>query len=210
MFVQLVVFPYSVNSIGTFRTFRFVLYTYALLYIFTPYLVLLTGQAAQILGVSVIVALHITYASLAYPCSALLLANSAPSLMVLGTINGVAASAAALCRAGGPTLSGFLQGWGLKRGSAGAGWWSGAVVAALGAILAIWLRDPNLKEEEGGVGKVGRDDAGRRESFSSVEVGITATDAPVSSSEGAGLAGGRTLVEDEQIGLLAERQRQES
>lgn len=209
MFVQLVVFPYSVNSIGTFRTFRFVLYTYALLYIFTPYLVLLSGQAVQILGVSVIVALHITYASLAYPCSALLLANSAPSLMVLGTINGVAASAAALCRAGGPTLSGFLQGWGLKRGSVGVGWWSGAVAAVLGAFLAMWLRDPNLKEEEGGVSKVGTDDAGRRESFSSVEVGATARDAPVSSSEGAGLAGGRTLVEDEQIGLLAERQRRE-
>jgi len=210
MFVQLVIFPYAVNNIGTFRTFRFVLYTYALLYIFTPYLVLLSGQAAQILGVTVIVALHITYASLAYPCSALLLANSAPSLMVLGTINGVAASAAALCRAGGPTLSGFLQGWGLKRGSAGAGWWSGAVVAALGALLAIWLRDPNVREEEGQAGKLGGDAAGRRESFSSVEVGITARDAPVSSSEGAGLAGGRTLVEDEQVGLLAERQRQEN
>jgi len=209
MFVQLVVFPYSVNSIGTFRTFRFVLYTYAFLYIFTPYLVLLSGQAAQIIGVTVIVALHITYASLAYPCSALLLANSAPSLMVLGTINGVAASAAALCRAGGPTLSGFLQGWGLKRGSAGAGWWSGAVVAALGALLAIWLRDPNVKEKDEEVGKIGGDGPGRRESFSGAEVGTTARDAPVSSSEGAGLAGGRTLVEDEQIGLLAERHGQQ-
>lgn len=203
MFVQVIVFPYAVNNIGTFRTFRFVLYTYALLYVFTPYVVLLSGKVEQIVGVAIMVALHITYASLAYPCSALLLANSAPSLMVLGTINGVAASAAALCRAFGPSASGFLQGWGLKRGSAGVGWWSGAIVAILGAVLALWMRDPNVKEEDRQAGKLGR------ESVGSVEVGTTAGDVPVSSSEGPGLAAGGTLVEDEQIGLLAQRQARE-
>lgn len=84
---------------------------------------------------------RITAQVLAYPSNAILLTNSAPSLLVLGTINGVAASTASLCRAFGPTVSGLIHSVGLGMGYNGLAWWASGLVCVLGAIESLWMKE---------------------------------------------------------------------
>lgn len=142
MIAQLVIFPYIANRLGMLRTFRLTAMAWGFLYIAAPYLVLLP-HALRMPGLAIVLIVKVTLQSLAYPTNALLLANSAPSLLCLGSINGVAASAASLCRAFGPTLSGFIQSAGAGIGYSGLAWWVSAAVAALGAVECYFMIEPS-------------------------------------------------------------------
>ena len=61
--------------------------------------------------------------------------------MVLGLINGVAASTASLSRAVGPTLSGLISSFGQSKGYVGFAWWAGGLVAVVGAIESLWMEE---------------------------------------------------------------------
>ena len=137
---QIFLFPFIVQRFGNLKTFRFVMMTWPLLYFLVPYLVLLPSQL-QMLGVYACLLWKITAQVLAYPSNAILLTNSAPSMLVLGAINGVAASTASLCRAFGPTVSGMIHSWGLKMGYTGLAWWACGLVCVLGAIESLWIEE---------------------------------------------------------------------
>ena len=154
MIAQIFLFPFVVRKFGSLKTFRFVVMTWPLLYFLVPYLVLLPDRL-QMAGVYACLLWKITSQVLAYPSNAILLTNSAPSMLVLGAINGVAASTASLCRAFGPTISGIIHAWGLKIGYTGLAWWAGGLVCVLGAIESLWMREvegrmdaPDLVDEE--------------------------------------------------------------
>lgn len=154
MMAQVLLFPLAASNFGTLKTFRFVLFTWPLLYLLVPYLVLLP-QSLRLPGVYFCLLWKITAQVLAFPSNAILLTNSAPSLLVLGVINGVSASTASLARACGPTATGILHAWGLKFGSTGLAWWASGTVCLIGAIESLWLEEgngrmdePNLTDEE--------------------------------------------------------------
>jgi len=92
-------------------------------------------------GVYGVVIWKCTFATMAYPSNAILLTNSAPSLLVLGTINGVAASTASLSRAFGPTVSGILFSAGLRLGYSGLAWWCSALISVAGAVISLRMSD---------------------------------------------------------------------
>lgn len=135
--------PMVVKRVGALRTFRFVALSYFLLYLATPYLALLPKNL-QMPGIYIMVVWKCTFATMAYPCNAILLTNSAPNLTSLGTINGIAASTASLSRAFGPTISGFFYALGLRTGYSGLAWWTTAVITIFGAVLSLRI------SEEGG------------------------------------------------------------
>lgn len=81
----------------------------------------------------------VTAQALTYPSLAIMLANAAPTRRVLGTLNGVAAASASLCRAFGPTLSGLVQSAGLSIGVLGLPWWGNSLAALLGAALCMFM-----------------------------------------------------------------------
>ena len=83
---------------------------------------------------------------IAFPSTAILIANAAPSKSVLGSINGVAASVACLSRALGPIVTGFLHTVGLKMGYTGLAWWIGGLICAIGAVESFWMEDPDQKD----------------------------------------------------------------
>ncbi|KAJ3556112.1 hypothetical protein NPX13_g10209 [Xylaria arbuscula] len=132
--------PVVLRRFGPLRLFRFIVVAYFLLYLVTPYLVLLP-PVYRMVGLAVVLAWKCTFSSMIYPCNAILLANSAPSRLSLGTINGAAASTASLCRAFGPTISGILYTVGLKYGYSGLAWWSTALVAIGGAVAGLMIPD---------------------------------------------------------------------
>lgn len=139
MFAQLVVFPAVSNRFGALATFRFTALTYPLLYLVIPYLTWLSGPL-RFGALFLILVWKTTHQSLSYPSNALLLNDESPSPLVLGVINGFAASAASLSRAVGPTVSGLIQAAGLNAGYLVIPWWTSGAVAVVGAALSLCLR----------------------------------------------------------------------
>ncbi|KAI9674234.1 MAG: hypothetical protein M1817_002052 [Caeruleum heppii] len=150
MMAQLFLFPAVARRFGSLRVFRFVAMTYPLLYLVVPYVVLLP-KPLQMLGIYLCLLVKVTYHVLAYPSNAILLTNSAPSMLVLGAINGIAASTASLCRAFGPTVSGLIHAAGLEMGYSGLAWWCSGAVCLVGALESLWMEDINGRLDEPGL-----------------------------------------------------------
>ena len=140
MVAQFCLFPRVAQHFGTLKTFRFVLITWPLLYLLVPYLVLLP-QRLQMPGVYLCLLWKITAHVFAFPSNAILLKNSAPSLLVLGVVNGAGASTASLARALGPTVTGLIHSWGLDIGTNGVAWWVNGVVCLVGALESLWIEE---------------------------------------------------------------------
>jgi len=148
MIATVFIFPIIVRRLGALRLFRIISLSYPILYITTPYLALLP-QNLRMAGVYGVVIWKCTFATMAYPSNAILLTNSAPSLLLLGTINGVAASTASLSRAFGPTVSGLLFTAGLNAGYSGLAWWCSALIAIAGAVISLRMSDDGGRMDDG-------------------------------------------------------------
>jgi MFS family permease len=137
---MLLPFPLLTRYLGSLTLFRITVFTYPLLYIVTPYLSLVPGSM-RMPCVWFILIWKVCAQAFTMPSANILLANSIPTPKVAGTINGFMAASASLCRTFGPTVSGLLQTAGLSVGALGLPWWTNAVIAAIGAIIAIFMRD---------------------------------------------------------------------
>ncbi|KAF5254731.1 hypothetical protein FANTH_470 [Fusarium anthophilum] len=152
LFSNYLIVPPVTRRLGSLRLFRILAFSYFALYLVTPYLVLLP-DSMRMPAIYLLVIWKCTFSTMAYPSNAILLANSAPSKQVLGTINGIAASTASLCRALGPTLSGLLYSWGLQTGYSGLAWWFSGLITIAGAYLSSQIteggpQDDVLPEED--------------------------------------------------------------
>lgn len=144
-FATLLLFPIVSGKLGHLMTFRIAILSYPLLYILVPYLSV-APLWLRMPGLYFVVIWKVMAQSFALPPIHILLANSAPSKKVLGTLNGTAASSASLCRAIGPTLSGLLQSAGLAFGCLGLPWWTSSVIATMGALLSLCLVAENRRQ----------------------------------------------------------------
>lgn len=165
MIVQIFIFPMINKKLGSLWTFRLVAMGYPFLYFLIPYLTVLP-QNLRMLCIYPILLWKVTSQALSYPSNAMMLANSAPSRKVLGTVNGVAASAASLSRALGPTLSGSIQAAGLQMGSIGLPWWITSIIAGIGTVLSfamVEVRGQRIEiapEDHASIGKSCKDTSG--------------------------------------------------
>ena len=144
LLINMVLVPVILKRLGALRLFRLLIVGYFALYLVTPYLVLLP-ENYRMIGIALVLVWKCTFANMAYPSNAILTADSAPSHLALGTINGVAASTASLCRAFGPTISGILYSIGLRSGYSGLAWWCSALVAIAGAVVGLQIREPRSR-----------------------------------------------------------------
>ena len=140
MLTQLFLFPLVVRRYGSLKTFRFVVMSWPILYLIVPYTVLLPSNL-RLPAIGFCLLWRIVGQVFAYPCNAILLTNSAPSMLVLGMINGAAASTASLCRAIGPAVAGVLHDWGNGLGYNGVVWWVAGIVSMAGAVESLWMEE---------------------------------------------------------------------
>lgn len=141
------VVPTVMRRLGPLHLFRILSFSYFSLYLVTPYAVLIP-EKPRMSAIYLLVIWKCTFAAMAYPSNAILLANSAPSKEVLGTINGIAASTASLCRALGPTLSGILYSVGLTTGYSGLAWWFSSLVTLMGAYISSQITENGYRSSE--------------------------------------------------------------
>ena len=144
MCAQFVVLPPVARAFGVLRVYRICVFTYGIGYIVVPYLVWLPEGNIQTAGVYAVLAVKILHGVLAYPCNAILITNSAPSLLVLGAINGIASSCASLARAFSPTVTGMVYSFGLSIDCVGLAWWVNTLICLIGAYQATSMRQDDF------------------------------------------------------------------
>nr|POE63024.1 putative membrane protein [Quercus suber] len=139
MVIQFAFFPLLVGRIGILRCFRICALLFPVAYLLLPFTVLLPSRTAQLAALLTVVLLKALGSIFSFPCSTILLTNSAASLRVLGTLNGLAVSVAAAGRALGPAAGGAIFTAGVKAGYGIAPWWLMAGIAVLGAVPVFYL-----------------------------------------------------------------------
>lgn len=140
LFSNYLIVPPVTRRLGSLRLFQILAFSYFVLYLVTPYLVLLP-EDMRMAAIYLLVIWKCTFSTMAYPSNAILLANSVPTKQVLGTINGIAASMASLCRALGPIVSGYLYSLGLQTGCSGLAWWFSGLITIVGAYLSSQITE---------------------------------------------------------------------
>ena len=147
-FIQVVstvlVFPFLSRRLGNLTLFRITAFSYPFLYMVTPYLTLVSGPM-RTPAIYFILVWKVSAQAFTFPPMLILMANNIPSPRVSGKLNSAMGSAASLCRAFGPTLSGTLQSAGLSIGALGLPWWTNACIAACGAILSLFMVEEKLR-----------------------------------------------------------------
>lgn len=139
MLIQFTVFPPVARKLGVLRCFKITALSFPIIYLLTPFTSLLPSQFMM---EAVMLALMLCKGWLcvfAFPCSVILLTNSAVSLKILGTLNGVTTSVSAIGRAAGPALCGVAFTVGVDKGYIIAPWWLLTIIACLAAVPVFWL-----------------------------------------------------------------------
>ncbi|KAL8711393.1 MAG: hypothetical protein Q9220_004291 [cf. Caloplaca sp. 1 TL-2023] len=151
IFAQGILFPGLAKRFSCLQIFRAVVTSWPVLYFLVPYIVLLP-QRYHLTGICFCLLWRTTAHALTFPSINVMIANNAPSRLVLGSINGAGGSAASFSRALGPTMIGLLHSKGLSIGISGLGWWATGLVCALGAAQSYFLEngtsDDSIRDKE--------------------------------------------------------------
>lgn len=139
LFVQAVIFPLFAAWLGVWKLFLMVTILHPIDYVLVPYLALLPENLLYP-GIWVCLTVRNFTSILAYPLLLILLKEASPSPLVLGKINGLAASAAAACRTVAPPFAGYLYGVGAQQGFTGLAFWGSGLVAFGGTIQAFCIQ----------------------------------------------------------------------
>ena len=141
MFIQFLVFPPLARKFGVLNCLRACGATFPIIYILTPFTALFSPTWAKEVAVFVLMLCKCWTVIFAFPCSTILLTNSAASLKILGTLNGVATSISAFGRAAGPALAGATFSGGVKVGYVITPWWTLAAISLIALIPMFWLKE---------------------------------------------------------------------
>jgi hypothetical protein len=162
---QFLVFPPVARRLGILRCLRIAFLIFPFVFFVTPFLSLIQDPISQQIGMVLVLVLRGLAGTFAFPTNTIMLTNSAPSLRVLGTINGLATSFSAVGRAVGPTLVGGLFTWGVKRGYVIVPFWALSVIGFAACVPTLWLvegkgfgDDSDIDDEENAVVVVQEED----------------------------------------------------
>lgn len=136
-FIQFLIFPPVARKFGVLNCFKCCAVAFPVICFVTPYTTLIEVSLHQQIAMCSIMVVKSFAVIFAFPCSVILLTNSAVSLRILGTLNGFAVSISAVGRAAGPALGGAAFTWGLEHGYVITPWWLLGCIAIVGAI-PIW------------------------------------------------------------------------
>ncbi len=139
VFIQFFAFPGIARHYGVLPCLKVVTAMFPMAYIATPFTALLPTPVTQQVGILVVMVFKCWASIFAFPCTTILLTNSAISLRILGTLNGVAVSISAIGRAVGPAIGGFTFTLGVDKGYGIIPWWILGCFGILGAIAPWWL-----------------------------------------------------------------------
>jgi len=139
MIIQFFVFPPVANRLGIVKCLRICSVAMPVIYFFIPFTSLLPDQTSKKIAGFLLMLCKGVFSTFAFPCSTILLTNSASSLRILGTLNGIAVSVSAIGRAAGPAIEGAVFTIGVQRGYVIAPWWLLSAIAWLAAVPVFYI-----------------------------------------------------------------------
>lgn len=139
LFIQGIVFPLFAEWLGVWKLFLMVTILHPIAYFIVP-LVAFLPTNLLLPGIYGCLTIRNFFSILGYPVILILIKEACPRPSVLGTINGLAASAAAACRTIAPPIAGLLYSVGADHDFTGLAWWGSGAVAILGAIQLLWVK----------------------------------------------------------------------
>ncbi|KAL2261353.1 hypothetical protein VTK26DRAFT_4350 [Humicola hyalothermophila] len=154
--IQFFLFPWLCARFGVLNLYRFATVIFPILYFLTPYTALIQSTTARYAVFLTIMLAKGFVVIVAFPCTTILLTNSASSLRILGTLNGFATTFSGMGRAVGPGLAGAVFSWGVSKGFAIAPWWLLGLIALLGTVPPCFIVEgegPNRGEESCSAGE---------------------------------------------------------
>lgn len=184
--IQFLIFPPVARRFGSLNCLKACSIAFPVVYVLTPFTALVVSPGLQQTCMFAIMLIKCFAVIFAFPCTTILMTNSALSLRVLGTLNGFATSTSALGRAAGPAIGGGTFTWGVRHGYMVAPWWMLAAIAIFGAVPVWWL----VESEGFGRQTMGSDDEEDEEEAEIPLPGLLEDD-------GAILAGDEALAIDE-------------
>lgn len=152
MFIQFVIFPRAARRYGVLQCLKVVAIIAPILYFLTPFTALVP-EKLQYVTMFVLMQSKLALSIFGFPCCTILLTNTASSMQILGTLNGVGVSISAIGRTVGPAIVGAAFTRGVKMGYVIVPWWVLTFLSALSAVPVFWIR-----ETEGFVPKDEEDD----------------------------------------------------
>jgi MFS family permease len=138
-FIQFFVFPPVCNRLGVLNCFKVVAIIFPLIYFLLPYTSLIQHTQLRYAALMGLMLVKGFTGIFGFPCTTIMLTNSASSLRILGTLNGFATMFSGLGRAAGPAATGGAFSWGVKHGYVIAPWWMLGCIAILAAIPAWFI-----------------------------------------------------------------------
>lgn len=136
---QFLLFPPLARYLGVLRCLRIAFLIFPFVFFVTPFIALIPDPTTREVAMLALLMVRGVGGTFAFPTSTIMLTNSAKSLRVLGTINGLATSVSAVGRATGPAVGGGLFTWGVKRGYVIVPFWTLSLISLLAAIPTFWL-----------------------------------------------------------------------
>ncbi|KAF1810809.1 MFS general substrate transporter [Eremomyces bilateralis CBS 781.70] len=139
MLYQFLIFPPVARRYGVLRCFRICSLIFPIVYFISPFATLMPTP----LGKQIVLFIFWLFKGLAntfaFPCSTILLTNSATSVLILGTLNGIATTVSAVGRSLGPSSAGSLFTWGVENGYIITPFWYLSAVTVVSAIPTFFL-----------------------------------------------------------------------
>ncbi|CEI40208.1 hypothetical protein FVEN_g1311 [Fusarium venenatum] len=145
LFIQVFIFPWAVQKLGTYRLFLLVTVLHPIIYILMPMLLLVPENLIYPAIYGCLIVRNILSIIL-YPLLMILIKEATPTASALGKVNGLAASAGAACRMIASPIAGFLWAVGSKSDCSALAWYGSAIAAVFGAIQCFSV--PRQRNEE--------------------------------------------------------------
>ncbi len=159
LIVQAIIFPLLAENLGVFRLFIIVTVLHPISYFIMPYLLLLPSRLL-FPGIYCCLTIRNLLQIVAYPLLLILIKEATPSRVVLGKVNGLAASAGAACRTVAPPVAGYLYTIGSRVGLSGLAWYGSGIVAIIGALQCFMIMREKTAPGDAELGEVKKCESG--------------------------------------------------
>ncbi|KAH7121153.1 major facilitator superfamily domain-containing protein [Dendryphion nanum] len=136
---QFLLFPPLAQRLGVLRCLRIAFLIFPFVFFVTPFTSLLPNQNSKEIAMVILLMIRGIGGTFGFPTSTIMLTNSASSLRILGTLNGLATSVSALGRGAGPATGGVLFTIGVKHGYIILPFWTLTLISLLAFIPTLWL-----------------------------------------------------------------------
>lgn len=138
--VQFLLFPAAAERYGVLTCLKVSSLIFPIIFFIVPFTVLVPLTLRKPTVILIMLA-KLTVTIFGFPSCTILLTNSAPSLSVLGTLNGVGTSVSSIGRAAGPALMGVAFSYGVEKGYVIIPWWMLTVLGVISAVPVFWMAE---------------------------------------------------------------------